>query len=464
MNRFSIALALLLAAPLGAQTGSSDSPQRKTGKAQIIGVVLDSLNGGFLKGATVLVDGIQKSVETDSAGRFKFDSISPGTYQLGVFHSLLDALDMSIATKPFHAGADSASVVILSVPSAATIVRSRCGNQPAGPAQSAIVGHVTDPETLAPVPGAEVTLGWTEIEVSKTFGIRNTPHLVRDTTDKNGAYRLCALPSQLDATIKAQRGAAITGEIPISLGGRPVEVQTRTLLLAKEDSTIKTGSAEVSGVVTLEGNPSNSVSRVELEGTDIAVVTNEKGEFTMRNLPSGTRNVIARHLGYVVQAVTVDLNPRETQRVTLKLPKYVAVMDPVLVTARRNVALDKVGFNQRRKTSGAGYFLDPDRISKMHPFYVADVLRMVPGLRVEYGQYGQPVVRSNRAILSNCVDYYVDDVRFIEIDPGDINNFVNGSEVVAAEVYQAGHAPPQYTRGGFACTTIVLWTKFRVRG
>lgn len=459
-----LAGALAAAQPLGAQTKTAaDSTHPKTGKAQVVGVVLDSVNGGFLTGATILLDGgTHRSTETDTAGRFSFDTVPPGTYQLGVFHPLLDALDISIATKRFRAGPDSASVVILSVPSPTTVVRARCGDQKTASGASAVFGHVSDPETLQPVAGAEVSIAWTEIEVSKSFGIRNTPHLLHDTTDKDGAYRFCGLPSALDATMMARRGAAITGEIPVSLGNRPIELQARSLLLSKEDSTTRKGNASVSGVVVLEGNPSDAVSRVELQGTDIAAVTNQRGEFTLQNLPSGTRNILARRVGYVAQSVPVDLNSREAQRVTIKLPKFVAVMDPVLVTARRNVALDKVGFNQRQK-SGSGYFIDADRISRMHPFYISDILRTVPGLRVSYSGTGDPVVTSTRDIRASCVQYWVDDVPFLEITPGEINHFVNGGEVVAAEVYQSGTAPAQYVRAGGNCTTIVLWTRFRIR-
>ncbi|HEX6626942.1 MAG TPA: carboxypeptidase regulatory-like domain-containing protein [Gemmatimonadaceae bacterium] len=458
-----LAGALAAAEPLVAQARTADSAHSKTGKAQVIGVVLDSVNGGFLTGATILLDGgAQRNTETDTAGRFSFDTISPGTYQLGVFHPVLDALDISIATKPFHAGPDSTSVVILSVPSPTTIVRGRCGNQKTESGSSAVFGHVTDPETMQPVAGADVSIAWTEIEVSKTFGIRNTPHLVHDTTDKDGAYRFCGLPSSLDATMMARRGAAMTGEIPIALGNRPVEVQARSLLLSKEDSTARKGNASVSGVVVLEGNPAEAVSRVELQGTDIAALTNERGEFTLQNLPSGTRNILARRVGYVAQAVPVDLNPHERQRVTIKLPKFVAMMDPVLVTARRNVALDRVGFNQRKK-SAFGYFVDADRISKMHPFYVSDILRTVPGLRVSYSSTGDPIVTSTRDIGGSCVQYWVDDIPFLEITPGEINHFVNGGEVVAAEVYQSGSTPAQYVRAGGSCTTIVLWTRFKIR-
>jgi len=448
---------LFVAAPVAAQTKDSLAP--KTGKARVVGVVLDSINGGYLTGATVLLDGAQRSVDTDSAGRFSFDSLPPGTYQLGVFHPLLDELDISITPKPFHAGADSASVVILSVPSPATVVASRC---PAQKNESAFIGHVSDPATMAPVTGADVSMAWNEIEVSKSVGIRNTPHLLHDTTDHNGAYVFCGLPNSLDATIKARRGSASTGEIGISLGGRPIEVRRRNLFLSDEDSAAKTGKAVVSGVVTLEGNPPNAISRVELQGTGIATVTNEKGEFTLTNLPSGSRNILARHLGYAAETVPVDLNPRTPEHVTLKLPKFVAMMDPVLVTARRNVALDKVGFNQRKK-SAFGYFIGPERIAQMHAFYMTDILRMVPGLRIGYDDHGQPVVTSTRDILGSCVEYYVDDVPFIELSPGDINSFVSGGEVMAVEVYQSGAVPAQYSRSTGRCTSIVMWTRFKIR-
>ena len=50
-----------------------------------------------------------------------------------------------------------------------------------------------------------------------------------------------------------------------------------------------------------------------------------------------------------------------------------------------------------------------------------------------------------------------------ELEPGDINRFVTGGEVVAVEVYQGPGTPPQFTLGGGGCTTIVLWTRFKIR-
>jgi hypothetical protein len=455
--------------PLLAQQKTTPAPASaaKKGNATIAGVVVDSLNGRYLSGADVIVEGAKATLVTDSLGKFRIDSLPPGTYQIGVFHPMLDTLGISLASQPFHVGADSVSVVLLAVPSARTIIRAACpsgGFRPQG--TSAVIGHVTEPESLQPVPGAEVSIAWTQLEISKAIGVRRTPRVIRDSTDAQGAFRLCGLPNSMQATLQARKAGAVTAEIPISLGDQESELFARTMLLSRVDSGAKTGNAAVSGRVVLEGAPSNAGSRVEVVGTDVIAMTNERGEFSIRNLPSGTHVLLARHLGFGAETVPVDLSSREAKQVTIKLPKFVAMIDPVVVTARRVASLEKVGFSQRQK-SGMGYYLGPDEILTMHPNYLTDILRRVPGLRVSSGPDGD-VVTSSRGVTSltgagDCVQYYVDDMPWQSAAPGDINNFVNGSEVVGVEVYSGSTAPAQYTRAMQGCTTVVIWTKFKIR-
>jgi hypothetical protein len=443
------------------------APAAKVGTASISGLVVDSLNGRFLRGADVIIEGAKASLRTDSAGRFRIDSLQPGTYQVGVFHALLDTLGISLASKPFHVGPDSMSFVMLAIPSATSIIKSACpvrGFRPQG--TSAVIGHVIDPESLQPVAGAEVSIAWMQLEVSKEVGVRKTPRVIRDSTDAQGAFSLCSLPNAMQASLQARKAGAVTAEIPIALGEMDSELFARTLLLSHADSGAKTGNAVVSGRVILEGAPSNAGSRVEVVGTDVVGLTNEKGDFTIRNLPSGTHVLLARHLGFGAETVPVDLSSREPKQVSIKLPKYVAVIDPVVVTAKRVASLDKVGFNQRQQ-SGMGYYIGPDQLKMMHPNQLTDILRRVPSLRVVSGPEGD-VVTSSRGTSSlmgggGCVQYYVDDMPWTSAQPGDINNFVNSNEVVGVEVYAGPGTPAQYSRGMQDCTTVVLWTKFKIR-
>ena len=360
----------------------------KTGTAEITGLLVDSLHGTYLRHAEVIVEGAQQTTTSDSVGRFRISGLKPGTYQVGVFHPVLDSLGLSLATKKFYVGADSASFVTLAVPSSATLLKTRC--PPLGPraqGTSAVIGRVTDPESMLPVKGAEVSIAWTQLEASKEVGVRRTPHLLRDSTDAQGDYRICGLPNDMKATLQARLGSAVTAEVPIELGTDDSELFLRNMLLSRVDSGAKTGNAVVSGTVILEGSPSNAGSRVELVGTDIVTMTNDKGQFTMRNLPSGSHVLLARHLGFGAETVPVDLSSHEPKQVSVKLPKFVATIEPVVVTAKRAASLDKVGFTMRQK-SGTGFYLGPEQIERLAPNYLTDILRTVPGLQVSYGPQG----------------------------------------------------------------------------
>ena len=110
-----------------------------------------------------------------------------------------------------------------------------------------------------------------------------------------------------------------------------------------------------------------------------------------------------------------------------------------------------------------GYYMGPERLGQMNPPFVTDLLRQVPGLRVMRSLYGD-IITSTRQTGNGCVQYYLDDTPYAEMAPGDINNFVTGKEVMAVEVYQGGLVPPEYSRSGASCITIVLWTRYKIRG
>lgn len=462
---YAVIAAVALAAPLTAQQTAPPTPPpenaHKPGTAGIAGIVVDSLNDRPLSGAEVVIEGAKTTIVTDAGGRFKIDGLPPGTYQVGVFHPLLDTLGISLATQPFHVGPDSSSSVFLSVPSVTTIIRRSCPVRPRAQGTSAVIGRVIDPETLQPVAGSEVSIAWMQLEVSKEIGVRKSPRLIHDSTDASGAFQICGLPNSMQATLQARRGASVTAEVPITIGDSETELFLRTLLLSRADSGTKVGNAVVTGRVILDGAVPNAGSRVEVVGTGVVALTDEKGEFALRNLPSGSHVLLARRLGFGAETVPVDLSSREPKRVTIRLPKHVAVIDPVVITAQRVASLDKLGFTQRKK-SGQGYYLDPDQIQRMRPNFLTDIFRQVPGLRVSYSPRGD-VISGTRG-GSGCVQYFVDDMPWQSAEPGDVNNFVNGSEVVAVEVYQGPGAPAQYTRSGMGdCVTIVIWTKFKIR-
>jgi len=143
--------------------------------SRIIGVVADSVDGTPLQGAEVIASGVATSVRTDSLGRFTIDSLAPGTYQVGVFHPLLESLGITLATKPFVIGPDSAGVVMLAVPSVPSLVHRYCGSEQVPSTPSAVAGRVLDPDNDQPISGAKVSLAWTDVRVSKEACVVRAP-------------------------------------------------------------------------------------------------------------------------------------------------------------------------------------------------------------------------------------------------------------------------------------------------
>jgi len=457
------AFALIVCAfVLDARSTTFSQPVALTGNGQIVGVISDSLSSGFLAGADILVEPGSYTAATDSLGKFKVDRLAPGAYRLGVFHPRLDTLGITLLTQPIRVGSDSASLVQLAVPSAMTLIRRSCRVQSGPYGESAVIGRVVDAETLAPIARAEVSIAWVEIDISKEAGVRREPFVVRDTTNEWGSFTFCGLPNSLKATLQAKHGSASTPEIPVSLGDQPVELMARTVLLPASGAPAKSGKASVSGVVTLEGARSNAGSRIELVGTGVVAVTNERGEFTMRNVPSGTRVLVVRHIGFLVQVVPVDLSSREEQKIKVSLPRYVEMMDPILVSARSKASLERVGFTRRRK-DGVGFFIGPEQLETRRYAFLSDLLKQVPSLRVSYGAHGD-VVTPARGVTSGCIQYYLDASPYVEMTLGDVNRFVAAREIVGIEVYDPISTPAEYVRGGADCTTILIWTRLRLRG
>src|SRR2546423_10200443 len=134
--------------------------------SRIIGIVVDSINGRGLKGAEVLVTGRSSPVMTDSLGRFAVEGLSAGTYQIGVFHPLLESLGLTLASKPFSVGRDSTGVADLAIPSVMTLASRYCGKELTQSRPAAIAGRVRDPDTDDPISGATVSLAWLDISVT----------------------------------------------------------------------------------------------------------------------------------------------------------------------------------------------------------------------------------------------------------------------------------------------------------
>ncbi|HET9637299.1 MAG TPA: carboxypeptidase regulatory-like domain-containing protein [Gemmatimonadaceae bacterium] len=436
---------------------SSAQTQGDSHYARIIGVVADSVSGAPLQGADVQASGVATMVKTDSLGRFTIDSLVPGTYQVAVYHPILESLDITLATQPFTIGRDSAGVVSLAVPSILTLVRRYCANAQSSQTPSVIAGRVLDPDTEQPIENAHVSLAWEEVFVSKTTGIVHTPHESKAETNSSGFFKLCGLPNDLSGTMLVTRGGVTSPELPVNVNGALLDFQN-VLLPAKSAAK---GDGVVTGRVLSPAGKPVSNARVDIPMAAVSTVTRDDGGFRFIGVPSGTLMVVARSISYSSAAQQIDVTPREPIDVTLTLGEKTVTLDTVVVTARRNIALEKNGF-AARKRAGGGHFFTSEDVDRRHPSQITDMLRNLPSIVVRNVTGGTVVVgRTASPFARPCTRVWVDGFEWASVAPGDLDSFVNPNDVIGMEVYQGDEVPSRFRGLNGNCLTLVIWTEFR---
>jgi hypothetical protein len=207
-------------------------------------------------------------------------------------------------------------------------------------------------------------------------------------------------------------------------------------------------------------------ARIEVPSASLATLSREDGSFSLQGVATGTQLLVARQLGFNAVRAPITVTSRDPTIVTLTLDRAVNVMDPVLVTARANYALEQSGFNKRKKVSFGHYFTRED-IDRRQPFQITSMFTSIPGVTVVQGR-GGAVVQGRRRVTSAfggsgpCTRLYVDGFEWKNMGPGDLDSAINPSDVIGLEVYPTEPVPPQFKdpheRG---CVTLVVWTQMR---
>lgn len=460
----------------------SPAPEPAPPMATVTGVVIDSVHATFLRGASVSLEGTTMMRLTNEQGRFQIDSIPPGTYQVRVDHELLDSLGLQMLSAPLTLADKESKEVSLAVPSGETLVTLSCPSARRALGPSAIIGRLLDADTDTPVDSARVSFAWSELSLQS---LRRVPKVRDAQTGKDGVFRICGLPSELEGgTLQASKSGVLTSEVRVNIQSQALVIQglrignTSTVTKAESDSaakrareattgptfsavTVQRGNAELTGrVLNANGNPVVG-ARVDVVGTPGATLTRANGEFALSGLPSGTQSLVVRQLGYEPVEQAIELSTRAPAKVTVVMTKPAQVLAPVVVTAEAEAGLDRVGFSQRKKSTG-GTFITGDDVMKRAPNMLSDVFRTVPGLRVvPVGNDYQ--IESSRNVIGGCVKYWVDGAPWEALYPGDVDRLYPPQEIAGIEVYQGGsNVPAQFQMAGqSSCAAVVIWSRTR---
>ena len=450
-----IALTLLVcaASPLGAQ--------RTTGRIE--GQVTDSVHMSPLADARVMATRVGAARETtfvaktDRRGRFRFDSLDAGRYAMRFASPLLDSLQYGGIATLVDVPVDGAARAALAVPSGETLRSLACPGVvfPAG--TGALLGIVSDAETDKPLAGAQVAVAWSKLELDSAKGIVADDRAAKVTVDPSGQFRMCGLPTNDPLLLQVQHDGRAGAVLRMRIADAP-GVLVRDLSFSASGASLLSdttndpapalGTARLYGTVRdSKGNPVPG-AQVRVLGTTASMRADERGGYAFADLPGGTQEVEVRQFGFGVIRGPAELRSGQRTRLDVQLEK-IASLEAMKVVATSASRYPE--FEQRRRESIGGRFLDEAQIKKMHFNKVVDYVNLLPGFVALHDRYNDPHVTSMRypgcqpAMLVNDLPIS----NLMELPPPEM--------LGAIEVYvTTAGAPPNHRS---PCGTIVFWSK-----
>ncbi len=422
----------------------AQQPATGAKRAILAGVAVDSIRGGYLRGASVFVSGTAVSATTDSSGRFRIEGIPSGARIMEIQHPLLDSLGLSLTTTPKSFSDGDSSFVMLSVPSARTYAPTKCSSADIAKGQALIVGTVTDADSGQPSTGASVSVTWTDYEVAKR-SVKAVPQRRSVPVSPDGNFVICGLPDDLVAGVVATRQRDTTAAVEVGLETLIGTVGLKLPPPRAATVTAPRETASISGrVVDRDGNPARA-ARVAVEADDAVVNTEADGTFILNGLRLGTRRLTIRKIGFEPVDRALDIPSDGLMGLNLELGKSVSVLKGIVVRAVRDFGLQRIGFTDR-KAKVPGAFIGPEQIQARNGPRLHTLLETVPLAR-----------------RAGCTRYFIDG--FIQPPGEHPDEYLSGAEIGAVEVYSKGFVPPEFfsaMRSGESCKSVVIWTRWKI--
>ncbi|HEX4936473.1 MAG TPA: carboxypeptidase regulatory-like domain-containing protein [Gemmatimonadaceae bacterium] len=427
---------------------------------RVVGVVYDSISHAALAGAVVQLvsqrSSLRLTATTDSTGRYAFPMVERGRFLLGFYHAKLDSIGVEAPTSTIEVLDDALHAIDLAVPSTTTVLRRACGAGATRDSSGAVMGFVRDAATTGPLQGAAVRARWSEIVIGK----RGAEVRVREAAARSGEdgwYTLCTVPAGglvlVHAGVEGDSGATLEVRVPND------GLLARDLLVPTERGDVRLTGA-VRGIVRTPYGEPLAGARVRLFGEAREVRSNERGEFVLAGVPTGTRMLELRALGFAPRRELVDLLARQEAVVDLPLEEFPTTIDTIRVYGTRANAGDVMAGFERRRALAQGVFLDPDAVERRHPLAFTDLLRGIAGVDVVTIDGARAVAMRGIDGQARCEpELVVDGLRLPRYE-SDLDNLIPASIVRAVEVYPRRiQAPPEYQ--SLDCGSIVVWTGAR---
>jgi hypothetical protein len=181
------------------------------------------------------------------------------------------------------------------------------------------------------------------------------------------------------------------------------------------------------------------------------------GSFTLRGVPTGTRQIDAAAVGFNPTSAAVDVFADDTARVQLTTFRLNA-LDTLKIRAVSAKGRVRIMEFEARRIRGFGSYLDSAAIAKRAT--VSAALQGVPGLPVEnmtangrrFNLY-LPSTSTGQCMATLVLDG-------VQQNDTEVFNTLSPSDLAAIEVYQQRTTvPSEFQRVQQNCGAVVVWTK-----
>lgn len=386
---------------------------------------------------------------SDSLGRFVVVSAVP-VQRLVAFHEQADRLGFGELNAERPVGPGAWSRPIVSLPSIVTVWQRLCApaRRPANGNGGIIMGTVTAADGSTRVAGLGLVLQWESVR-SLMDSTRRLETLTA-RSDSLGNYVFCGVQDFGPAAIVASSAAWRSDNVLIAAD--PSSLRRADLMVGR---TAGAGAfATVGGRVVDENGAIVPAVTVSIGGYAGEILSGPNGRFTLSNVPTGSRMVSARRIGYLTSAQQIDVGERGITDLVIRVTKAAATLRAVETRDTRPLSRDARELEERR-AANKGRFLDSTYFRSY--LETRQALDVAPGLRMQVGRMpGDFVVRGRGDCLATL---WVNGVR----EPNTMDNMLARmpkDAIAAVEIFPSENlAPSRFQTPGNNCAVVLVWSK-----
>lgn len=194
-------------------------------------------------------------------------------------------------------------------------------------------------------------------------------------------------------------------------------------------------------------------------GAPATTQTDSAGAFRFDPRPSGTVVLRVRHPSYTpIDSLSLSVSADERVEIELRLGHSPILLEPIIVRARADEGL--AGFRDRMERGAFGRFLGPEDIERRGAMRASDLLRMMPGVRIQQGAPGTDLVVMRDGAGQCLPDLYIDGMRVRQFHDSSVDAFVNTASLEGVEVYNSAAQVPGVFAASFnRCGVVAFWTR-----